>query len=793
MFETLAIDVRFALRRLRRRRIYTASTALTLALGVAGTAAVYGIARRLLLEPLPVRDEAEVVVFWYEYSWSETKFLALRPILDDFRSVAAYRPEGSTLRIGDAPARLVGGIAATAELFDVLGVQPVLGTGFRPGDDRVGAEPSAVLSHSLWRELGGRADLVGQRIQLSGVTRTVRGVMPEGFWFPDPTVRVWLSEDLEPDNDSGNYNLVARMPPGVRAEAMGPQIERMTRLLNERFEFPEQWDPTRDPQLFPVREYLLGRVQPALLALLGAMAVILLVACVNAAALMLGQVDTRGTELAMRSALGAGRGRLLQQLAVESLAIGALAGLFGAALGTLGFPTLAAALPLGALAETARPDWVLFAAAMTVALVTSTLIALAPGSAVARGNLQAVIGRSRTGGIGTRGGRLEHVLVVGQVALVLLLTAGAALLIRSVENQRRIDPGIDVEGVAVLDLQLPAALESERIPALIGELVAAVGAVPGVESAGATQWLPLRAPAHNWGIGIEGKPELAETTTLFRMVTPGYLRTMGVELASGRALLDTDRVSGVEEGVVVINEALARQYFPGEDPLGQRIDSIGGRWDRVVGVAGDVAEGLLSPDPVPVRYVPFEHVPWQPSSLSLVARARPGLAAAALLDPARRAIHAAAPGVAVSEQTTMERVHALAIGPALQVRTLLGLLAALALVLGAIGIYGVVSHFVTRRRRDWGIKMVLGLRPASVVGQVVRRGGALVGVGLALGLVAYLALARLLSSFLYGVGATDPAALAAAAGVLVAAGLLAASVPARRASRVDPAVILRDQ
>jgi hypothetical protein len=268
---------------------------------------------------------------------------------------------------------------------------------------------------------------------------------------------------------------------------------------------------------------------------------------------------------------------------------------------------------------------------------------------------------------------------------------------------------------------------------------------------------------------------------------------MGVELESGRALLDTDRVSGVEEGVVVINEALARQYFPGEDPLGRRIDSIGGRWDRVVGVVGDVAEGLLSPDPVPVRYVPFEHVPWQPTSLTIVARARDGLDAAAVLDPARRAIHAAAPGVAVSEQTTMERVLAIAIGPALQVRTLLALLAGLALVLGAIGIYGVVSHFVTRRRRDWGIKMVLGLRPASVVRQVVARGGVLIGAGLALGLVAFLVLARLLASFLYGVGTADPLALAGAAAVLVGAGLVAASLPARRASRVDPSVILRDQ
>jgi hypothetical protein len=326
----------------------------------------------------------------------------------------------------------------------------------------------------------------------------------------------------------------------------------------------------------------------------------------------------------------------------------------------------------------------------------------------------------------------------------------------------------------------------------VGELVAAVEAVPGVEAAAATQWLPLRGSSHNWGIGVEGKPELAETTTAFRIVTPGYFRAMGIELESGRGLLETDRDGGVEEGVVVINQALSREYFPGEDPLGRRLDSVG-RWDRIVGVVGNVAEAGLTPDPEPARYVVFEQAGWEPTSLTLVARVRDGLEAAAVLDPGRRAIQAVAPGVAISEQTTMARVLASAIGPALQVRTLLALLAGLALLLGAIGIYGVVSHFVTRRRRDWGIRMVLGMRPVLVVGQIVGRGAALLGAGLALGLVSFLALARLMASFLYGVGPADPLALAAAAGVLVGAGLVAAAVPARRASRVDPAVILRDQ
>lgn len=793
MFETLAIDVRYALRRLRRRPTYTALTVLTLALGVAGTAAVYGIARRLLLEPLPVRAEEEVVTFWFEGTWSETKFLAVRPEMTAFEHVAFYRPAGATLRIGDAPARLVQAVMGSAELLDVLGVRPTLGTGFRPGDDRPGAEPVVVLGHSLWRELGARPGIVGERIELSGVRRTVLGVMPEGFWFPDPAARAFLCEDVDPDDDSGQYGLVGRMKPGMRVEAMGPQLERIVRVLDERFEFPEEWDLRKDPHLVPLRERVLGEVQPAVLALLFAMGVILLVACVNVAALMLGQVDTRGTEMAMRSALGAGRSRLLQQLAVESAVIGTLAGLLGATLATLGFPYLVGALPLGALGETARVDWALFGAAMAVAVVASTLIALAPGSAVAQRDLQTRLTRSRTGGVGGRGGRLEHGLVIGQVALVLLLTAGAALLVRSVENRRAIDPGVEVEGVAVLDVQLPDTLESERIPALMGQLVEAVGAVPGVESAAASQRIPLRGSSDNWGLAVEGAPEGEITTTAFRVVTPEYFRVMDIDVHRGRGLLDTDRVAGVEEGVVVVNEALAERYFRGRDPLGRRIAFSPARWDRIVGVVGNAAEAGLSPEPEPARYMVFEQVPWLLDGQTIVARVRPGVDPAAVLDASRRAIHAVAPGVAVSEQTTMEAVLTGAIGPALQVMTLLSLLAGLALVLGVIGIYGVVSHFVTRRKRDWGIKMVLGMRPALVVGQIVGRGGALIAAGVLLGLVAFLALARLLASFLYGVGAADPLAIAAAAGVLVTAGLLAAAVPARRGSRVDPAVILRDQ
>lgn len=791
MFESWVRDVKFSLRRLQRRPTYAVLTVLTLALGVAGTAAVYSIAKRLLLEPLPYRAEQELVVFWNTFDWSEAELVYLRPEMEGFRSVAAYRTADATLQRGDAPARLVEGISATAELFQVLGVSPVIGPGFREGDDQQGAEPVVVLSHSLWRELGGDPSIVGQRIDLAGVPRTVTGVMPEGFWFPSPTVRAWLAEELDPENRSGNYALIGRMAPGRGIEGMAGPLDRITTLLRERFTYPEQWDKTRNAELTPLREYLVGSVRPALLAMLGAMAVILLIACVNVAALMLGQVDARGTELAVRSALGAGRNRLLRQLVVEALAIGALAGLVGAGLALLAFRFLKAALPLGALAEAATVDWSVFWAAIVLALVAATVVALAPGVSVVRSDLQRRLTRSRTGGIGGRGGRLEGALVVAQVALVVLMAAGAALLIRSVGNLRAIDPGVERENVAVVDVVMPTTIENARRPQVLRELVEAMKTLPGVQSAAAVQRLPLSGGGDNWGIAIENQPERESSTTSFRMVTPEYFETMGIRLRSGRGLLDTDRTVG-DEGVVVINQALAEKYFPGMDPLGQRI-AFSQRWDRIVGVVENVAEVALTGDPEPARYYLYEQVPGVRPGHSVVLRTQGGRDPAAVLDAARRAIQATAPGVAVREMTTMEHVFNRAIGPARQVMSLLTLLSSLALVLGTIGVYGVVSHFVTRRYRDWGIRIALGMRPARVIRKIVGQGGALVGAGIVLGLIGFLALARLLASFLYGVGTTDPLALAAATAILLSAGLLAALVPARRASRIDPAVVLREQ
>jgi predicted permease len=381
--------------------------------------------------------------------------------------------------------------------------------------------------------------------------------------------------------------------------------------------------------------------------------------------------------------------------------------------------------------------------------------------------------------------------VVGQVALAVLLTAGAALLVRSVTNLRAIDPGVDTGGVAVLDVVMEANVAPEARRRLIADLEATLSALPGVRGAGATQKLPLRGSGDSWGMGLEDKPDLPASTTYVRLVTPGYFATVGIQLLEGR-LLSTDDREGTES-VVVINHALAAKYFPGENSLGRRIATGAGGWARIVGVVEDVAEAGLTDGAVPARYLPYAQLTdYTPTRHTLVLHSQPGHDPASLLDDARRQLAATAPSVAVYRATTLEAVLAQAIGPARQVMLVLTLLTALAVALGAVGVYGVTSHFVRRRQRDLGICIALGLRPSRVVAQVVRRAGVLVLIGSALGTAAALALARLLSAFLYGVSAVDPLSLAGATLALLTIGVAAAMLPAWRASRLDPAAVFRE-
>ena len=791
--ESWIMDVRYAARRLVRRPLYALLSILTLALGIGGTAAVYAIARPILFDRLPYREEETVAAFWMPFDWSEQEFLYLRGRAPGFSEIASYRPNNTLLDRGDGAVRLLPSVYASSELFSVLGVAPTIGRTFQRGNDVLGAEPVAVLSYGLWRELGGDRSIIGQRLRIDGSPRTVVGVMPRGFWFPDPTTRIWIPQPLHPDDRSGNYAFIGRLTPGLSIDRMTGPIAEFVRVLDERFDYPPQWDKTKSPVLTPIRAYLVGTLTPALVATFVAMGLILLIACANVAALMLGQVEGRTTELAVRSALGANRLRLTQQLVSEAALIGLAAGVVGATLAALAFRALVSALPLGAWGESAALDWTLFVAAMLVAVVAAVAVAVAPGVAMWRGNLREVIGASRTGGIAGRGGRLEGSLVVAEVALAVVMAAGAGLLVRSVAKLYAIDPGVATPNLGVVDIVLPNEMPTPRRQQALREVTDAVRTLPGVTAAGLTQRFPMRGGGWSSGIQIEGVTAEQVTTTFIRVVSPQYLETMGVKLHDGRMFTEADRTTATTDPVIIINEALAKKYFAGVNPIGRRVSiGMGPGWARVVGVVGNVAEGALTDDAAPARYMLTETLSFVPN-MDVIAFRTNGRDPAAMLDAAREVIRRTIAGAGIERVSTGDRELATAIGPARQVMMLLTMLTVLALVLGAVGVYGVISHFVNRRSRDWGVRLALGMMPARVVRMIVVRGTTLVALGVVLGIAAFAALAKLLESLLYGVAASDPVAIATATAVLLIVGTFAAVIPGVRASRTDPAIVLREQ
>ena len=791
MIATLMSDARYAFRRLTSRPGYTLLAVLTLALGIGGTAAVFGIARPVLLEPLPYANADEVGMFWFDRSWNEEEFTYIRGRVPGFQLVAAHRGLDVTMRDGDAPARLIRTQRATRELFDVLGATPLIGRGFQEGDDAQTAEPVAVLSYGLWQELGGRRDIIDSRITIDGTPRTVVGVMPREFWYPDPGTRLWMSWPIQPEGRNGSWTLVGRVAPGHDVTRLEPQLGQFTQMLGERFDYPEQWDKTKNPDVTPIREELLGGMRPALVATFVAMGLILLIACANVSALMLGQVEGRATEISVRSALGASRRRIVQQLVVEALLLGLGAGIAGAALAAAGFGLLARALPLGTWADAATFDWTLFAAALGIAIAAVLLVVLVPTIAFWRGDVREGLHRARTGGIQGRGGRLERGLVVAQVALAMLIASGAALLVRSVNNLYAIDPGFDPEGVAVVDLIPSAELTNVQRRQTIEAMIEELKLLPGVVSAAAAVKLPLRGGGNSTNITVQGRPDLPAATTFFRDVTRGYHETMGIRVIAGRTFDISDQPG--PEIPVVINQALADKYFPGESPLDRILGGGGYGVQRIIGVVENVAEGALTDSMTPTRYFLAGTVPWWVPVASLVIRLeRPG-DAAAVLDAARGVVNRVGPTFAIQSTTTMERVFDEAIGPARQVMMLLTLLSGLALILGAIGIYGVISHFALRRQRDWAIRVALGLPGSRVVRRIVGQGATLVIIGVLLGAIGTFALTRVLESMLYEVSTVDPVAFAAAAVALLVIGVIAAFLPAYRTGSVDPALVLREQ
>jgi predicted permease len=793
-------DGRHALRQMRRRPGFSALAIITLGLGIGATTALFAVVYALLVRPLPF-DADRVSMFWFNYSWRGSEYDHVREGSLAFEQIAAFSTWSEPFRTGPSEqSQLLSYVPTSANLFDALGVRPALGRGFRPGEDRPGAEQVIVISHGLWQQdLGGVADVVGRQLIIGGKAVTVVGVMPPGFFFPTPEYRAWRPIIFDPADPvyagSGWLSLIGSAKDGVGPAQVELELQRITRLLGERFTYSTVWDKTKNASVTPIREFLLGNVRDPLLLLMGAVAMLLLIACANAAALILARTTDRTGELSVRLALGAGQGRIARQIVTESLALATIAALTGALIATVGFRTLVSSLPLQqGFGGTVALGWQAFAIAFVLALGVGLGVAIAPVRQVLRGRLD-VRERSEEGL--RRGTRRVHAgLIAAQVTLAVMLVSGASLLIRTVERIRALDTGFDARGVVTLDvLREPggggggdSGTDGQFAPRLLERLKA----IPGVQSVGLTNRLPVRDGGWQGSVTIEGRADLAgaaRPNMLYRTATPDYLKTMGIEVKSGRGFTDADRADG--ELVALVSESFARRIWPNETAIGKRL-AFGGTnapMRTIVGIVEEVRMTNLLGETPAVLYLPLAQFPGPRAGGVIVARTTTDMAST--LASMRAVVTELDKASAIARVSTMDAVINTALAEPLRLRFFLGLLGSLALLLGAVGVYGVVSYAVARRRAEFGIRMALGAAPSSVLAHVVRGGMLPVVLGASVGILGSLGLSRVVRGFLFETSPTDPLSLLAAASTVLMAGVLAAVVPAWRAGRVSPVDSLR--
>jgi len=806
--DALRQDAGFAARLLRRAPGFTLVAVLTLALGIGANTAIFSVVDQVLLRPLPYPEADRLFRLFSESEgapqspYSGPDYLDLRESARSFSHLAAAFPKSITLTGQGDPVRL-DGESVSPDFFEVFGVRPEVGRTF------AGASPGerlVVLGGDFWRSrFDADPGVVGRVLTLNGEPHTVVGVMPAGF-NPLTGSDAWTLQKRDvPDSPFGagaerergaSYlAVVGRLRPGVEPAAARAELTALQRRLAE--EYPGT-NANRTLSMVPWREVVVGDGGRPLLLLLGAVGFVLLIACANLANLLLARANSRQREVTIRAALGADRGRLVRQFLTESVLIGVLGGAVGVGVAWFAVRPLEALRPQEAhqLGE-ASLDVRVLAFALLLSLLSGVVFGLAP--ALQAGRLE--LGSSlRGGGRGSSAGRerarAQSLLVVAQVALSLVLLVGAGLMVRSLLRLTGVDPGFRTERVIAvgLPLPLPQYAEEHRQTAFWAGYLERVRAVPGVEAAGAVFPVPLSGSASTASFSVEGRPVTPESqvTAGITWATPGYFESLRIPLRSGRLLTDRDRDDAPP--VIVVNETMARQVWPGEDPVGKRLsfdevptDST--EWFTVVGVVGDVRPKELQLAPRAELYLPHLQNPWPAMSLVVRTRGEPETVVASL----RREAAALDANLPLGEVRTLQEIRDRAVAQPRFRAYLLAAFAALALLLAAVGIYGVVSFSVSQRTREIGVRMALGALPREVVGHFVRRGMRPVVLGLGLGLGAAFLAVRLLSGLLYEVPQTDPVTFALLPAVLVAVAALAALLPARRATRVDPMVILRSE
>ena len=821
--EDIGQDVRYAMRTLLRRPGFTAVAVLTLALGIGATTALFGVVKAVLMAPLPYGNPASAVVLWsawrgFDQTWlSYDEYEAWDSEIPALENVALYS-SSSMIFTGDGEPERVRAARVTEDLFRVLGVEPMIGRGFTKEEDTPGGPNVIVLAHGLWqRRFGGDPAIVGRAVQVNGQSATVVGVMPEGFKLPldfgsDGPTHAWspLATDaptegavpgpaFNPGGGSHGFYGVARLAPGATAADVNRQLDAHVAGLVRDGILPKE----QEFRAFavPVQEQVTGRIRPALLVVFGAVGIVMLIACANVAGLLLVRGEGRRRELAVRIALGASTPRLTRQLLTESVVLAAFGAVLGIALAALAVRVVRVAAPadLPRFAET-RLDPVVLLFALGAAVAAAILAGLLPALQATR---VAPAGELKEGGRGATAGasrlRWRQALVATEIALAVVLVTGAGLMIRSVANLFAIDAGLDPRNVLTLRLSTPSTFypDSVGIVAFHEELSRRVSALPGVQRVGTVRILPLATEAGDWGLAVEGyqPPPNQGTPGDWQVVTPGYFEAMGLQLIAGRFLDDRDRIDAPL--AMVVNRRFVEQYIAGKDPLGRRV-RVGGSPPElsysIVGVVENVHHNGLTTEVKPQFYATIGQFAKAPgnttraTNLIVKTRADP----MSLAQPVRAVIRGIDPRLPISDIRTMEQVVAGSIAEPRFAMGLLGLFGALALVLSAIGIFGIVAQVVAARSHEFGIRVALGATPRDLVMMSLRTGVAQTVVGLAAGIVAALALARVLAGLLHGVEPTDIPTLAMVVLVTGVVAILASLGPARRAARTDPVTVLHE-
>lgn len=806
-------DVRYALRTLRRSPGFGVIAVVTLALGIGANSAIFSVVNGVLLEPLPYRAPAELVKIESQFPglgfdrfWiSPPEYREFQRLSRSFETIGAYRVGAASLSGGEGEPVRVRSAVASAELFTTLGVAPALGRAYTSEEDVQGGPGVVVLSHELWQgALGGDPALVGETVEVNGVPTTVVGIMPPGFDVDDAGVQAWRPLQLpeNPTNHGSHFlYLIGRLADGATpasaAEEMRGLVARWEELVPEGHMHAERHPVV----LFGLQADLVAGVRPALMLLLGAVGLVLLIACANVGNLMLARAESRQKEVAVRVAMGAGRWRMVRQFLTEGLILSLAGGALGLWMGYAGVRALLNTSPdsIPRSATIGLDHWVLLFT-LGVSLLAGLLFGLAPALHLSPGTMAGALkegGLRSTATVGRH--RLRRSLVVAEVALAVLLVVGAGLLIRSFGELRNIEPGFEPEGILTFQLFLPQSRYPEGADAsgFLERLRGRLAEVTGVTDVAFMSGLPPVRDVNANDTEFEGLERTSEgpahNVDYYQVVAGPYFEVMGIPMVSGRAFGEGD--DAVASPVAIINERLAEVFYPDQNPIGRRLSPCcDNPMLTIVGVSRDVKQGGLSEPTGTELYLHYPQVaaagsPQRQMSAVVKTRRDP----MDVVAEARRAVWALDPALPLAQVQSMEENVAGSMSRTRFLTLLLGIFAGVALLLAAVGTYGVIAYTVAERSREIGIRIAVGASAGSILAMVLKNGMAMAAVGLGLGIIGALAVTRLLRSLLFGVSATDPVTFLVAPAVLLLAALLASAIPAIRAVRTDPATVLREE